>query len=74
MPLHVSIDRDLCIGSGKCASDSPSAFSLDDYEIAQVLPGAADLPDERLIVIARRCPVSAIVLHDESGTEVDPLA
>ena len=58
------VDADLCIGSAKCANDAPEAFALDDMEIARVLPGAGDLPRDRLELIAKRCPVAAITFEE----------
>ncbi|HYT38977.1 MAG TPA: ferredoxin [Acidimicrobiia bacterium] len=67
----MSIDRDACISSGNCVADSPAAFDFDDDDIAVVKDGAADLPDDRLVRVARNCPAGAIVLRDADGNEVD---
>jgi ferredoxin len=67
-----SIDRDACISSGNCVADSPGAFDFDDDDIAVVKEdGAAELPDDRLLRVARNCPAGAIVLRDAEGNEVD---
>ena len=71
MGYSVSIDRDSCISSGNCVADSPGAFDFDDDDIAVVKDGVAELPDERLVRVARNCPAGAIVLHDADGNEVD---
>lgn len=71
MGYTVEIDRELCIGSGACVSDAPKAFGLDDENIAVVKPGAADLDDDHLLLVARACPAAAILLYDEDGNEVD---
>lgn len=71
MGYTVKIDREACIGSGACVSDSPKAFAFDEETIAVVLPGAAELSDDRLLMVARACPVTAVLLYDEDGNEVE---
>jgi ferredoxin len=71
MSYSVSIDRDSCISSGNCVADSPGAFDFDDDDIAVVKDGVAELPDERLLRVARNCPAGAIVLRDAEGKEID---
>ena len=71
MPYSVRIEKDLCVSAGKCVGDAPTAFGYDADELAEVLPGASDLTDERLIRLARQCPGRAIVLLDANGTIVD---
>jgi len=67
------VDSDLCLGSGACVADAPGGFAYDDDEgIATTLPGVAELDDDRLRRLARNCPVSAILLVDDEGNEVDP--
>jgi ferredoxin len=67
----VTIDRDSCISSGNCVADSPGAFDFDDEDIAVVKAGAGELPDDRLLRVARNCPAGAIVLRDADGHEID---
>ena len=74
MGYTVKVDRELCIGAGACVADAPEAFKFDDENIAVPQPGAADLPDERLIEAARACPASAIMVVDEAGQAVDVFA
>ena len=71
MGYSVSIDRDACISSGNCVADSPGAFDFDDDDIAVVKDGVAELPDDRLLRVARNCPAGAIILRDADGNEVD---
>jgi ferredoxin len=61
---EVSIDGDLCIGSGTCVVTAPEAFVFDADGIATVVPAAAAaLSDDELIDIARNCPSGAIELR-----------
>lgn len=74
MGYSVKVDRELCIGAGACVADAPGAFKFDDENIAVPQPGAAELPDDRLVETARACPASAILVFDEAGQEVDIFA
>ena len=71
MGYSVSIDREACISSGNCVADSPGAFDFDDDDIAIVKDEVAELPDDRLLRVARNCPAGAIILRDAEGKEVD---
>jgi ferredoxin len=71
MGYSVSIDREACISSGNCVADSPNAFDFDDDDIAVVKDGVGELPDDRLMRVARNCPAGAIILHDADGKEID---
>ena len=71
MAYRVSVDKDVCISSGKCVADAPSAFTFDDDEVAQPTPGATALPASKLLDIARNCPSGAIQLVDDGGALVD---
>jgi ferredoxin len=57
--LEISIDRDLCMGSGNCSFWAPGVFDLDDEGIAIVLdPTAA--PEDKIVLAAQGCPTQAI--------------
>ncbi|ADP82435.1 ferredoxin [Pseudofrankia inefficax] len=62
----VTVDRDLCIGSGLCLVYAPDFFTHDDDAKAVLVaePTAADLASVRTAVEA--CPTSALVLHTGS--------
>jgi ferredoxin len=62
--LEISIDRDVCMGSGNCSFWAPGVFDLDDDGIAVVLdPNGA--PEEKVVLAAQGCPTQAIrVLKD----------
>jgi ferredoxin len=64
MPNRVTVDADLCVGSGDCARVAPAAFEVDEAEgVAAVLAGAADAPTEQLEDAAYQCPTGAITVH-----------
>jgi ferredoxin len=71
MGYAVSVDGDLCIGSGTCVATAPEAFVFDADGIATVVPAAAaQLSDAELLDIARNCPSGAITLR-QAGEPVD---
>ena len=70
MPYTVVIDKQICQSSGNCVNDQPDAFSFDEDDLGEVLASAAELPVERLVVAAARCPAIAIRIFDASGAEV----
>lgn len=71
MPYSVSIDKDVCISSGKCVADAPTAFRFDDDELAEPISEHPPLSDVALLDIARNCPSGAITVHDEQGEPLD---
>ena len=71
MGVTVRVDKQTCASSGGCVADAPEAFGFDADQLASVLPGAASLSREQLVAIAKNCPVMAIALLEEDGSEVD---
>ena len=71
MSYSVSIDKDVCISSGKCVADAPTAFRFDDDELAEPITPHPPLSDGALLDIARNCPSGAITVHDEQGEPLD---
>jgi ferredoxin len=66
MTLQVTVDPDLCIGSGSCVHLAPGAFELDEDGVADVIdPDAA--PDDRLRQAARSCPSGAISVEEPAA-------
>ncbi len=70
--LEISIDPDLCIGSGDCTRVAPSAFGLDeDRGVSIVRPDAGHVEAALLLRAARGCPTQAIRVRlaevEESG-------
>ena len=56
--------------------EAPEAFGFQEgpESLAIVLPGAAELSDERILEVACMCPVEAIHVFDEAGNEVTDFA
>ncbi|HZD65434.1 MAG TPA: ferredoxin [Acidimicrobiales bacterium] len=59
MPLEVSVDQDLCIGTGNCVYWAPDAFVMGDDGHAHAT-NSDGLDDDDIIHAARQCPISAV--------------
>lgn len=61
MPIEVTVDPELCIGSGDCVRVAPTAFHLDpDTGVSVPLEGTAGTDLDRLVRAAEGCPTQAI--------------
>lgn len=67
----VSVDRDLCIGSGNCVVYAPDAFAQDDEAKAYVLPAAADADAEAIRTAVEACPTHALRCTADTEQEGD---
>ncbi len=68
MSAAVSVDGELCIGSGECVRLAPAAFVIDEsLGVSVPLQGAGDVPLETLIAAARSCLTTAISVVAEDG-------
>jgi ferredoxin len=63
---EITVDKDVCVGSGSCLSVAPDVFHLDDEDRSCARAGAV-APDERLLDAAELCPTGAIRVVD-TGT------
>lgn len=70
--LTMRIDQDLCIGAATCIAVAPKAWTLNDEAKAIILDTADSETDETLIEAAKACPVMAIFITDENGTQIFP--
>ncbi|MEU2420366.1 ferredoxin [Streptomyces sp. NPDC007851] len=67
--MRVSVDADVCYGSGECAFRAPAVFGFEDG-YGFVLPGRAESGDGELIRdIAERCPSQAIRIDGKRVTD-----
>ena len=58
---RVTIDPELCIGSGECVRLAPSAFRIDETRgVSTPLPGAETADADVLAEAAFNCPTHAI--------------
>ncbi|MFD3931963.1 ferredoxin [Streptomyces sp. NPDC058614] len=63
--MKVSVDRDVCYGSGDCAHRVPSVFALADSGYGTVLPGQEGRGDDPEVrEAADWCPSQAIVIAE----------
>jgi ferredoxin len=63
--MHVSVDQDKCVGSGRCSFELPDVFDQNAQGMVDVVD--ADPPQEafeRLHVAAQLCPAEAIRLEE----------
>ncbi|HUA35380.1 MAG TPA: ferredoxin [Candidatus Binataceae bacterium] len=71
MPLKITVNKTRCIGSGDCVETAPAVFQLDDEGKSDVVnPTGAS--DNSIVAAARSCPVKAITIVDDSGTQLFP--
>lgn len=61
MTFRIEIDRQECIGSGRCCSAVPKVFRLDESEVAVVIDANGDT-EENVLYAARQCPTLSISL------------
>lgn len=71
MTLHVHVDHELCISSGKCVGDQPDVFAFDDDQLAYVVAPGQTVERGLAIRAAQNCPSQAIILRDADGEIVD---
>lgn len=71
MALIAKVDRNLCIGTGDCVVIAANTFELDSESKSVVKAQGVD-SDEALMKAAKTCPVSAIILTNESGQQLFP--
>ena len=62
MTLRIEINRQECIGSGRCCSLAPRVFELDLRECAVVIDPNGDT-DEHIAYVASQCPTHAINVY-----------
>jgi ferredoxin len=69
--VTLQIDHELCSGFGDCVEAAPDAFTLNEDSLA-VLADLEATPLDALVQAAESCPVSAILIFGEDGTQLAP--
>ncbi|MCA9375972.1 MAG: ferredoxin [Candidatus Doudnabacteria bacterium] len=69
---HVEVDRSACIGAVVCEALAPGTFEIDDENIAVVRPKEGWDDDEAILDAAKACPVLAIKLMAQDGSQIFP--
>lgn len=70
--LTVRIDRLLCVGFGDCIEEATEAFEFDKDGIVAFRDDIGTVTRERLIKACEICPVDALTLLDEEGSQLAP--
>ena len=65
MSREITVDADLCMGSGQCCLYASATFGQDERTIAIVLDPYGD-PVEAIERAIKYCPTQAISMTDES--------
>ncbi|MFC8075827.1 ferredoxin [Streptomyces sp. NPDC057307] len=69
--MRVTVNRDLCVGSGNCVETAPEVFDQDDQDGLVVLRITEPPEDFRQSVdlTAQMCPVGAIEIQHHIPTQ-----
>ena len=70
--LTIRIDRTLCISTGNCMKVAPDVFAFNGENICAFKADPADIERDRLIDACDVCPVDALIVMDETGTQLVP--
>ena len=70
--LTVRIDRLICVGFETCVEVAPDLFQLDEDGIAIFATDALDAAADAVLESCDSCPVDALQVLDESGTQLVP--
>jgi ferredoxin len=66
----VTVNRDVCQGTGMCAGTAPKHFRLDDGRSRPIHEVIS--PDDVVLDAAETCPTEAIAVHDSEGHQLAP--
>lgn len=69
--MKIEIDREACISVATCIQVAPKTFELDDEGIAIIKDANGD-DKETILQAAKSCPVNAIIVYDDDGTQLWP--
>lgn len=69
--VDVTIEREMCIGSGACVKVAPELYEIDDESLVAFRADAQD-PGEKVVVeSAQVCPVEALIVK-KNGEQIVP--
>jgi len=68
----VRIDSNRCIAEENCISVAPDVFELDESQTVTFVTDPADIDSFLLREACVVCPVDALYLFDEEGTQLVP--
>jgi ferredoxin len=66
----VTVNREVCQGTGLCAGTAPAHFRLDNSRSRPVNDVIS--PDDAVLDAAETCPTEAIAVHDAAGRRLAP--
>jgi ferredoxin len=66
----VTVDREVCQGTGLCAATAPKHFRLDHGKSRPIEDIIS--PDDIVLAAADTCPTEAIAVHDTAGHRLAP--
>jgi ferredoxin len=58
---HITVDRDICMGSGMCCMYAPNTFDIDD-ETRSFVKNAHGDPIDMIRTAVEACPTGALTL------------
>jgi ferredoxin len=70
--LTVRVDRLLCVGFGDCIEAAPELWEFDDEGVVTFRDPLPDLDRDRLLHSCEICPVDALTVHDDDGSQLVP--
>lgn len=70
--LTIRIDRDSCMDNESCVAVAPEVFRIDDDRICAFVDPTGTIDRARLIEACGLCPVDALTVLDEDGTQIVP--
>lgn len=75
--MQIKILRDVCVGTTACLEQAPDTYELDSQSIVKIKDGfdiTKATEEQRLKALegAKKCPVGALVITDDSGKQIWP--
>jgi len=70
--LLIKIERPNCIGSKNCINVAPKLFELDGDQICSFKENTEGIEKEIIVEACSVCPVSALIVIDETSKQIVP--